>query len=212
MSLKGMKMKKSRIFGALALVAGAFLGATLIARAQQTEPVVTDTVTIKTSAGDIVVELYGADAPKTVENFTGLAKKGFYKGILFHRVVPGFVIQAGDPKSTDTTLRAQWGTGGESIYNKPFEDELNPNTISYQRGYVEGTLAMANRGPNTNTSQFFIILNNNVKLQKHYTIFGKVVRGMDVVKVIESGKLNSAKAPENPVKILGTTVVHVQGK
>ncbi len=202
-------MKKSRIFGALLLMAGAFLGAKMVVRAQ-TEPVVTDTVVIKTSVGEITVELYGNDAPKTVENFTGLAKKGFYKGILFHRVVPGFVIQAGDPKSTDSNLRAQWGTGGESIYNKPFDDELNPNAPSYKRGYVEGTLAMANRGPNTNTSQFFIILKNNTDLPKRYTIFGRVIGGMDIVKAIEgSERLDAKGLAANPAKILDMKVIDV---
>jgi cyclophilin family peptidyl-prolyl cis-trans isomerase len=165
-------------------------------------PVATYTAVIKTSMGDIEVELYGKDAPKTVANFIGLSDKGFYDGILFHRVVPGFVIQAGDPKTKNDSLRNQWGTGGESIYGDTFQDELNPNTLSYQRGYVEGTLAMANRGPNTNSSQFFIMLGNS-ELPKNYTIFGKVTKGMDVVHAIEKVQLGDRSVPMVPVKILG---------
>ena len=93
-----------------------------------------------------------------------------------HRVSKGFVIQGGDPSGN--------GTGGKSIYGKDFEDELNPSTPSYQAGYVKGTLAMANRGPNTNTSQFFIMLRDIPGMPKNYTIFGKVVKGLDVVDSI----------------------------
>lgn len=205
-------MKKSRIIGAAALIIGAVVGVRYIASAQS-EPVVTHTAVITTTQGDIKLELYGNDAPKTVENFVGLAKKGAYRGIRFHRVVPKFVIQTGDPKSRDTTLKSQWGKGGESIYGKTFEDELNPNAPSYRRGYVEGTLAMANRGPNTNTSQFFIVLNNDVKLQKLYTIFGKVTEGMDVVKMIERSELLDSKAglPVTPTIVLDVTVTPVAG-
>jgi cyclophilin family peptidyl-prolyl cis-trans isomerase len=168
-----------------------------------TAPVATQTAVIKTSLGDIEIELYGNDAPKTVENFVGLAQKDFFNGILFHRVVPGFVIQAGDPKTKSDSLRDQWGQGGESIYGKEFADELNPNAPSYQRGYVEGTLAMANRGPNTNTSQFFIMLGSS-QLPKAYTIFGHVTKGLDVVHKIENTELNMGQmggVPKVPVVI-----------
>jgi cyclophilin family peptidyl-prolyl cis-trans isomerase len=168
-----------------------------------TDPVATQTAVIKTSLGDIEVELYGTDAPKTVDNFVGLAQKDFFNGILFHRVVPGFVIQAGDPKTKDESLRDQWGQGGESIYGKEFADELNPAAPSYQRGYVEGTLAMANRGPNTNTSQFFIMLGPS-QLPKAYTIFGRVTKGLDVVHKIENTELNMGPmggTPKVPVII-----------
>jgi cyclophilin family peptidyl-prolyl cis-trans isomerase len=132
--------------------------------------------TIETSKGMIEVELFQSDAPKTVANFTGLADQGFYDGLIFHRVAKGFVIQGGDPTGT--------GSGGKSIYGKEFEDELNPSTDSYQQGYVRGTLAMANRGPNTNTSQFFIMLRGVAGMPKNYTIFGKVVKGIEVVDSI----------------------------
>ncbi|MBS1911129.1 MAG: peptidylprolyl isomerase [Bacteroidetes bacterium] len=171
-------------------------------------PVVTYKAVISTSLGDIELELYGKDAPKTVANFVGLAEKGFYNDILFHRVVPGFVIQAGDPKTKDTSLKHVWGTGGESIYGHEFEDELDPAAPSYVRGYAEGVLAMANRGKNTNTSQWFICL-ADVQLPKNYTIFGKVTKGMDVVHKIEHVDL-AGSAPREPVKITGVSVKKVE--
>lgn len=133
--------------------------------------------TIKTKKGDIVLELYPNDAPKTVTNFATLAANGYYDGLTFHRVEIG-IVQGGDPIGD--------GTGGESIYGPEFEDELNPDTNSYKTGYAEGVIAMANRGPNTNSSQFFINqVDNNDKFAKAYTIFGRVVEGMDVVKSIQ---------------------------
>jgi len=134
--------------------------------------------TITTAKGVIEIELYPADAPKTVTNFATLSKRGYYNNLTFHRVEPGFVIQGGDPNGN--------GTGGTSIYGAKFEDELNPNTPSYKAGYAEGVVAMANAGPNTNGSQFFIMLANN-PLPHAYTIFGKVTKGMDVVKSIVVG-------------------------
>ena len=134
---------------------------------------------IHTVKGDISIELYGQDAPKTVTNFATLAKIGYYNGLTFHRVEPGFVIQGGDPNGN--------GTGGISIYGPTFEDELNSSTSSYQAGYLAGVVAMANRGPNTNGSQFFIMLADNTSLPHNYTIFGKVTQGMDVVKKIQVG-------------------------
>ena len=133
---------------------------------------------IKTAKGDIEIVFYPKDAPKTVTNFATLAKRGYYNNLTFHRVEPGFVIQGGDPNGN--------GTGGTSIYGEKFEDELNPNTDSYKEGYKEGVVAMANAGPNTNGSQFFIMLADN-PLPHNYTIFGKVTKGMDVVKKIERG-------------------------
>ena len=135
--------------------------------------------TIETSKGTIELELYEKDAPKTVKNFVTHITEGYYNGLTFHRVEPGFVIQGGDPSGN--------GTGGTSIYGSTFEDELNPNTQSYKDGYKEGVLAMANRGPNTNGSQFFIMLEDTPSLPKNYTIFGKVTKGMDVVKKIVVG-------------------------
>ncbi len=131
---------------------------------------------IETSMGTIEAELYGADAPKTVENFVKLAEKKYFDGVIFHRISKGFVIQGGDPTGT--------GTGGKSIYGGEFADELNPNTPSFKAGYGKGVLAMANRGPNTNTSQFFIMLQDAPRMPKNYTIFGKVVKGIEVVDKI----------------------------
>ncbi len=133
---------------------------------------------ILTTKGTIVIQLYPQDAPKTVTNFATLATYHYYDGLTFHRVVPGFVIQGGDPTGT--------GAGGVSIYGPTFDDELNASTSSYQAGYVQGVVAMANRGPNTNGSQFFIMLADN-PLPHQYTIFGKVTSGMDVVQQIQVG-------------------------
>jgi cyclophilin family peptidyl-prolyl cis-trans isomerase len=143
---------------------------------------------IETTLGTIEAELYSADAPKTVENFVGLAGKKYFDGVIFHRVVPGFVIQGGDPTGT--------GTGGKSIWGKEFADELNPATASYKAGYAKGVLAMANRGPNTNTSQFFIMLADNTTLPKNYSIFGKVVKGLEVVDAIGSTALTGGMGPD----------------
>jgi cyclophilin family peptidyl-prolyl cis-trans isomerase len=204
-------MKQQNIIIA-ALIMMAVIAGTL--KAQEVKaPEVTHTAIFTTTMGEFHIELYGKDAPKTVKNFVGLIDRGFYDGILFHRVVPGFVIQAGDPQTRDTSLREYWGMGGSSIYDgKEFEDELNGATPSYRRGYVEGTLAMANRGPNTNTSQFFIMLLDNDKrenpLPKLYTIFGRVVRGMDVVHQIELAPLTPQTGlPITPVIILKAKVV-----
>ena len=139
---------------------------------------------VETSFGTFEIELYGQDAQKTAENFVKLAEKKYFDGMRFHRVVKGFVIQTGDDKSKDTSKVSGWGTGGRSIWGKEFNDELNPNTPSYKEGYKKGVVAMANRGPNTNTSQFFIMLSDNTTLPKNYTIFGKVVKGHEVVDKI----------------------------
>lgn len=143
------------------------------------EKVSATSAVIKTDKGDITLELYPNDAPKTVMNFATLAKNGYYDNLTFHRVEPGFVIQGGDPSGN--------GTGGTSIYGAKFEDELNSNAASYKTGYLEGVLAMANSGPNTNGSQFFIMLKDNETLPKNYTIFGKVTSGLDVVHKIAIG-------------------------
>ncbi|MDB5034097.1 MAG: peptidyl-prolyl cis-trans isomerase, peptidylprolyl isomerase [Chlorobi bacterium] len=166
------------------------------------QPVVTHIATISTSAGDMEVELYGNDAPKAVKNFVELVKQKFYDGLAFHRVVQGFVIQTGDPMSKDESKRSIWGQGGVSTYGQPFEDELNPNSPSGRRGYVEGTLAMANSGPNTNTSQFYIVLTTAgaAHLPYSYTIFGFVRKGMDAAHKIEQTGATS-ELPEHPATI-----------
>lgn len=140
-------------------------------------------VKIKTNKGDITLELFAEDAPKTVENFITLAKKGYYDGVIFHRVISGFMIQGGDPTGT--------GTGGPGYR---FEDELNPQTPSYKRGYVRGTLAMANAGPNTNGSQFFI-MHKDYPLPNAYTIFGRVTKGIEIVDAIAAEAVDSSDRP-----------------
>jgi len=145
----------------------------------QSEIISAKTAIIHTVKGNIELEFYPKDAPKTVANFATLSKKGYYNGLTFHRVEPGFVIQGGDPNGN--------GSGGYSIYGPTFADELDTESDSYKTGYKEGVLAMANRGPNTNSSQFFIMLADNESLPKSYTIFGKVTRGLDVVHKIAVG-------------------------
>ncbi len=140
-------------------------------------------VKIKTNKGDITLELFSEDVPKTVENFITLAKKGFYDGVIFHRVISGFMIQGGDPTGT--------GTGGPGYR---FDDELNSQTPSYKRGYVRGTLAMANAGPNTNGSQFFI-MHKDYPLPNAYTIFGRVTKGIEVVDAIAAEAVDSSDRP-----------------
>ena len=126
------------------------------------------TATMQTNHGAIEVELFDADAPKTVENFTKLAKDGFYDGVVFHRVIPDFMIQGGDPTGT--------GTGGPGY---TFEDEFNQHKVE------RGALAMANAGPNTNGSQFFIVVTDSAPwLDGKHTVFGRVASGMDVVDTI----------------------------
>lgn len=143
--------------------------------------------TIETSKGMITVELFESDAPRTVANFVGLAKEGYFDGIIVHRISKDFVIQTGDSTGT--------GRGGRSIYGGDFADELNPATPSYQAGYVRGTLAMANRGPNTNTSQFFIVLKDAGWMPKNYTIFGRVTAGMEVVDAIAAVPITPSMGP-----------------
>jgi cyclophilin family peptidyl-prolyl cis-trans isomerase len=129
-------------------------------------------VRLQTDKGEIVFDLLDSAAPKTVSNFVYLANAGYYNALTFHRVVPGFVIQGGDPAGD--------GTGGPGY---KFEDEPIPNDLTYDAGIV----AMANSGPNTNGSQFFIMLDDNQTLPKSYTIFGRVTKGQDVVRAINVG-------------------------
>ena len=157
-------------------------------------------VTIATEKGDIDVELFGNDAPKATKNFVDLAKKGYYDDVVFHRVIPGFVAQAGDGQhGKKSSLNAgRVGTGGPGY---TFEDE------PVRGDYVRGSLAMANAGPNTNGSQFFICHQDLTgKLPKNYTLFGQVTKGMDVVDAIVSAPRNSRDLPDEPVAITGITV------
>jgi cyclophilin family peptidyl-prolyl cis-trans isomerase len=156
---------------------------------------------ITTKFGDIEVELYSDSAPKTVENFKALTKKGFYDGLIFHRIVPGFVIQGGDPYTRDTTNRRRWGTGGPGWNIKA---EFNKNT------HARGVLSMArSQDPDSAGSQFFIVLKDSNFLDGQYTIFGKVKSGMDAVDKIASLKTDHADAPINPdqAEMIKVTVI-----
>lgn len=169
----------------------------------QDRAIVTAEAKIRTSMGTIIIGLYGKDAPKTVENFIELSKNNYYRGVLFHRIAKNFLIQTGDGLTKSRRHQNQWGTGGISSYGKEFDDELNPETPSAKIGYVSGTVAMANRGANTNTSQFFICLEEAESLEFKWTIFGRVLKGMDVVRKISEVKVKPSKQGDNdglPVK------------
>ena len=150
----------------------------------------TYTATIDTSAGEIAVEFYAADAPQTVNNFVFLAREGFYDDVIFHRVIPGFMVQGGDPTGT--------GTGGPGYR---FRDELGHAKSQYNRG----TLAMANSGPNTNGSQFFI-MHADYALPNQYSVFGQVTEGLDIVDAIAGAPKGAQDRPNTPVKINSITV------
>ncbi|CAI5513024.1 unnamed protein product, partial [Closterium sp. Naga37s-1] len=150
-------------------------------------------VLLKTSLGDIVVELYADDCPKTVENFLTHSKNKYYKGIIFHRVIPGFMIQGGDPTGT--------GRGGESIWGGSFEDEIRPHLK-----HEPFTLSMANAGPDSNGSQFFITTVATPHLNDHHTVFGSVIKGKDVVQAIENVQTDSSDRPLTAVTILDVEV------
>jgi peptidylprolyl isomerase len=148
------------------------------------------TVILETNQGDIEVKLKPDVAPKACENFIKLIDKGYYDGLIFHRVIKGFMIQGGDPTGT--------GMGGESAWGSPFEDEVNP--VAKFDG--PGILAMANSGPNTNGSQFFITCAKTPWLNMRHTIFGEVVSGLDVVQKIENTPVNAEDRPVTEQKII----------
>ena len=146
---------------------------------------------MNTSHGTIALELFDEDAPKTVENFRKLAGDGFYDGIIFHRVIPDFMIQGGDPTGT--------GTGGPGYQ---FEDEINKHPVQ------RGALAMANGGPNTNGSQFFIVTADACPwLDGKHTVFGRVTSGMDVVDAISAVETGAGDRPRDDVRIESVTLV-----
>jgi len=145
---------------------------------------------LETNAGTIELKLYPEKSPLAVENFVGLIKKGYYNGIIFHRVIKGFMIQGGDPTGT--------GRGGSSIWGKEFKNENSPNLV-FDKPFI---LAMANAGPNTNGSQFFITTAKTPWLNGGYTIFGEVIKGKDVVRKIEATKTARGDRPLKEQKIL----------
>ena len=148
------------------------------------------TVVIETNKGTIRFELLEQDAPKTTENFRILAAKNYYDGVIFHRVIPNFMIQGGDPLGE--------GYGGESAWGGRFDDEINRDSDLYSGVYEKGTVAMANSGPNTNGSQFFI-MHIDYPLPPSYSKFGRLLEGHDVVDAIASVDRNSNDKPLEPV-------------
>lgn len=180
------------------------------------------TAVLKTNQGEIKIQLFPEQAPMTVENFIRLAQKGYYDGTIFHRVISDFMIQGGDPEGN--------GTGGESIWGHPFEDELSRELFN-----IRGALSMANSGPNTNGSQFFIVQNKNMPkryikqmepagypkeiihaykqggtpwLDGRHTVFGQVITGMDVVDKIAKSKKDKMDKPLEDITI---ELIQVQG-
>ena len=175
---------------------------------------------LETTKGTVKIQLFPAQAPKTVENFVGLIEKGYYDGIIFHRVISGFMIQGGDPTGT--------GMGGESLWGDSFEDEFSDEVFN-----LRGALSMANAGPNTNGSQFFIVQASRVPanmlrqlkglvpdevvsaygeqggtpwLDKRHTVFGHVIEGMDVVDDMAKVRVNYADKPLEDIKIIKATI------
>ncbi|KAK4788780.1 hypothetical protein SAY86_020099 [Trapa natans] len=153
-----------------------------------------DNVIVHTTMGDIHMRLYPEECPKTVENFTTHCRNGYYDNLIFHRVIKGFMIQTGDPLGD--------GTGGQSIWGREFEDEFH-KSLRHDRPF---TLSMANAGPNTNGSQFFITTVATPWLDNKHTVFGRVAKGMDVVQLIEKVKVDRQDKPFQDVKILNVTV------
>lgn len=179
------------------------------------------TATIKTNKGDITVQLFPEQAPKTVENFVGLSEKGYYDGIVFHRVIPNFMIQGGDPTGS--------GMGGESLWGDPFEDEFSPELFN-----LKGALSMANAGPGTNGSQFFIVTMSEVPeqmigqleaagfpeeiieaykenggtpwLDQKHTVFGQVTEGFEVADEIQNVERNAMDKPIEDI-IIETIII-----
>lgn len=152
---------------------------------------------IETNKGTIKFELLEQDAPKTTENFRLLADKNYYDGVIFHRVIPNFMIQGGDPLGE--------GYGGESAWGGKFDDEIERGSMLYAGMYEKGTVAMANSGPNTNGSQFFI-MHVDYPLPPSYTKFGRLLEGQDVVDVIANVDRNQNDKPLEPVVMNKVTI------
>jgi len=148
------------------------------------------TVVLETNQGDIEIKLFADVAPKTCENFVGLIQKGYYDGLIFHRVIKNFMLQGGDPTGT--------GRGGKSLWGGKFEDEID-SSVKFDR---PGLLAMANSGPNTNGSQFFITVAATSWLNGNHTIFGEVTSGYDVVEQIENTKTAAGDRPVEEQRIV----------
>ena len=154
--------------------------------------------TLNTNKGAITIEFFKDQTPNTVDNFVKLAKEGFYDGVKFHRVIKGFMIQGGDPLTKDDSQMDMWGTGGPGYQ---FADEIGANNKN-----DIGTISMANAGPDTNGSQFFINVAANNFLDDKHTVFGKIVAGMDVVQAIEATPTGPSDRPVSPVIINSITL------
>ena len=152
-----------------------------------------EVLVMETSMGKIELLLFPQVAPKAAENFRTHAENGYYDNVIFHRVIPGFMAQGGDPNGT--------GTGGQSIWGKPFEDEFDPRASN-----LRGTLSMANAGPKTNGSQFFINVADNTFLDGKHSVFGRVTAGMDVVDAMVGVATGPGDRPITPIVITGITV------
>lgn len=153
-------------------------------------------ILLSTNLGDITLELFPEAAPKAVENFVGLTEKGYYDGIIFHRVIRDFMIQWGDPTGS--------GMGGKSIWMRAFEDEFLDRNLTHKKGVI----SMANAGRNTNGSQFFIVTAEDASfLDRKHTIFGHVIEGMDVVENIEASDTDRNDRPMHEVKIITAKVL-----
>ncbi|MCP9496220.1 MAG: peptidylprolyl isomerase [Pyrinomonadaceae bacterium MAG19_C2-C3] len=152
---------------------------------------------IETNHGTIRFELLESDAPNTTDNFIQLAERGYYDGVIFHRVIKNFMIQGGDPTGT--------GRGGASAQGGKFADEINRSSDVYKTGYRAGTVAMANAGPNTNGSQFFI-MHSDYQLPPNYTIFGRVIEGQDIVNTIAATTTDRQDRPAEDVVMNKVTI------
>jgi len=152
---------------------------------------------IHTNHGDIHIQLFPQQAPKTVENFVGLAEKWYYDGVIFHRVIPGFMIQGWDPEGT--------GMGWESLWGRNFEDEFHKDLSN-----IAGSISMANAGKNTNGSQFFINQVDNLYLDNRHSVFGQVIDGMDVIEKIASLPTDRRDKPQEDVVMEKVTIETVK--
>ncbi len=198
-------MKIIYIIGAITILSLGALSFFMSSEENTNEPVVDAveangplTAVMETSMGNITIELNTTDAPNTVKNFTTLAKEGFYDGTKFHRVIAGFMIQGGDPLSKSDDQVAAWGTGGPGY---SFADEIHANNQN-----DVGTISMANAGPNTNGSQFFINVAGNNFLDDKHTVFGSVIEGMDIVAAIENTPVGPSDRPTDAVVVTSVTI------
>lgn len=189
--------------GAIIILVGVAVYFT-IARRDTTQPLPTPTPSAMTTAilhtnlGDITLELDTTNTPNTAENFRKLASQGFYDGTKFHRVIEGFMIQGGDPLTKDDSMKDRWGTGGPGY---KFNDEIKPTNNN-----AAGTISMANAGPNTNGSQFFINVADNGFLNGKHTVFGHVTAGYDIVEKVSHVATDPNDRPLEPVVITSVEI------